>query len=431
MSTIDKRNNTRPIILIGYAIILVFVGVLGGWAAFAPLDKAVIAPGHVEVDTDRIEVQHLEGGIIKEVAVKEGDPVMRGDVLVTMEDVQARANLQVIDLRLRVAGAEETRLDAERQLLDELVFPAQLLRDASPDVLSAIEDQRRVFADQRSILTSEVDILRNRIAQLHKELEGLEGQREAFQSRADILLARLDRLRPGLETGAVTFNQFSTYEEQYVEVQSNVANMVTEQAKAQTSIGEAEFQILQARQRFRERASTEYNDLSGEIQELREQRIVALDVLERTDIRAPIDGVAQNVRTSGRVIRPGQVLLELVPESENMIINARVSPLDIDNVHAGLEAEVRFTAFPGRKMPIILGQVDTVSRGTITPENPQEEPYFLAVVNVDKTAVPADVAEKLSAGMPADVMISTGERTVLDYLVSPLTEAVRNSMREE
>lgn len=423
----------RPFIVAGYCVIAMAFGVAGVWAATAKLDRAVIAPGVIEVASNRKEVQHLEGGIIHELLVREGQEVKKGDVLLRLNDVQAAANLQVLTIRQHIAQATEARLLAERRMDPTFELPENLLVDTTPEVRKAVADQREIFQDRASILTSQINILSNRIDQLQREMEGLEGQKEAFRRRAEILSERLERLRPGLKNGSVQKNLFASYEEEHVEVQANVARMDTEKAKVEKSIGETEFQILQAQQQYKERASSEYKEVNGQLQELLEQRKVAENVLARTRIAAPVDGVAQNLRfhTAGGVIKPGEILLEVVPLEESLVINAHVAPIDMDSVRAGLKAEVKFSAFPGRFMPIVIGEVDTVSRGSITPPDGRSPPYFLARINVNKGMVPDDVEERLSAGMPAEVLISTGERTVLDYLTSPLTDAIRRSMRED
>ncbi|MEP2757781.1 MAG: HlyD family type I secretion periplasmic adaptor subunit [Hyphomicrobiales bacterium] len=424
-------GNPKPFIIAGYTLIALTFGVVGAWAAIAKLDKAVIASGIVEVEANRREIQHLEGGIIQSKDVKEGQIVKAGDILIELNNVQARANLQVVTIRLRIGEAVEARLQAERNLAEEIEFSDSLLADTTPEVVDAVADQRQIFADRTSILKSKDDILSNRVEQLKREKQGLTQQKEAFDERAKILLKRLDRLKEGLESGSIQRNLYATYEDEYIEIRANVARMDTEEAKVEKSIGETKFQMLQTRQEFRERASTEYKDVYGQIQEFVEQQKVAQDVLDRTKIRAPIDGVAQNIKLNGYVIQRGQTLLEIVPDTDEMIINARVQPLDIDSVTEGLEAEVKFTSFPSRFMPIVTGTVQTVSKGTITPDDTREPPYYLARVYVSKEMVPEHVRGRLSAGMPADVLITSGERTVVDYIISPLTDAIWKSMGED
>ncbi|TWG53150.1 HlyD family type I secretion periplasmic adaptor subunit [Aminobacter sp. J44] len=433
MSKKKNRSNPKPFIVAGYSIIALTFGVVGVWAATAKLDRAVIAPGVIDVASNRKEIQHLEGGIIEEINVEEGQQVKAGEVMMRLNDVQARANLRVLTIRQHIAEATAARLQAERRMAEDFELSEELLKDPSPEVQLAVADQREIFNDRKSILSSQVSILTSRIEQLQRELEGLEDQKQAFAKRAQILSERLERLRPAVKKGAVQTNLFSTYEEEYVEVQQNVARMETEMAKVEKSIGETQFQILQAQQQYKERASSEYKEINGQLQELMEQRKVAENVLERTLITAPVDGFVQNIRfhTTGGVIRPGEVLMQVVPGDDQMVINAQVAPIDIDSVREGLKAEVKFSAFPGRFMPIVIGTVDTVSRASITPQDGRTPPYFLARIKVSKGMVPDDIEERLSAGMPAEVMISTGERTVFDYLTSPLTDAMRKSMRED
>ena len=430
---VKRSPSPKSFIIAGYSLIFVTFGVIGGWAATARLDSAVIAHGTIDVASNRKEIQHLEGGIIKEIAVKDGDVVSANDVLLRLDEVQARGNLQVLSIRLRIAQATEARLQAERRMEKVLEFPENLKSDQTPEVKSALSDQMEIFSDRVSILTSQRSILENRISQLEREKDGVALQRKSFERRVAILKEQLDRLREGLKSGVIQSNTISTREEEYVEVEANVARMETEIAKTDKSIGETRFQISQTEQQYKERASSEYKEVNGQIQELVEHIKIAENVLSRLEIKAPVDGTVQSLRfhTTGGVIRPGEVVLEIVPNGEQMVINAQVSPIDIDSVHPGLKAEVKFSAFASRFVPIIVGQVDTVSKGSIDPQDGRTAPYFLARINVSKGMVPDDIETRLSAGMPADVIISTGERTVADYLTSPLTDAIRKSMREE
>ncbi len=190
---------------------------------------------------------------------------------------------------------------------------------------------------------------------------------------------------------------------------------------------------MQVEQEYTERANTELEEIRGEIAELQERLKVARDVLERTAIRAPGNGTIQNlkVHTVGEVVRPGEDLMELVPANDDLVINARVTPIDIDSVVPGLVAEVRFSAIKSRLTPIIVGEVASVSGDVITPENPNEQPYYLARIDVSEVELPPVVEEKISAGMPAEVIVKSGERRVVDYLASPLMDAVRKSLIEE
>lgn len=428
-----RKSDPKPFIVAGYSVILLTFGVAGVWAATAQLDQAVIAAGMIDVASNRKQIQHLEGGVIQEIAVKEGQSVKAGDVLLRLNEVQALSNLRVFEIRLRIAQAMEARLLAERRMQESFEAPEGLLEDGAAEVQTALADQQEIFNDRVAILKSQVDILNNRIEQLRREYEGLEQQKASFQERAELFSERLERLRPGLDTGVIQTNTFTTYEEEYLEIKANVARMDTDMAKVEKSIGETEFEILKAQQQYQERASSEYKEISGEVQELVERVAAAKDVLDRTLIISPVDGTVEtlNFHTVGGVVRPGDIVLDILPVQDQFIIEARVAPIDIDSVRPGLHAEVKLTAFPGRFMPVIMGEVDSVSNVTIDLQDGKTPPYYRARINVSKGMVPDEVEERLTVDMPVDVFISTGERTVMDYLTSPLTDAVRRSMREE
>jgi HlyD family secretion protein len=222
-------------------------------------------------------------------------------------------------------------------------------------------------------------------------------------------------------------------EDELIEIEASLGSVISQIAQAKNAIHETEFEMLQIEQEYRERASNELNEIRAELAELEQRRNISQDILARTEIRAPGSGTIQDlkVHTVGSVIRPGDVLMELVPEDEELVINARVAPSDIDNVVPGLETEVRFTAFQAKLTPIMLGIVNSVSNDVITPQNSQEMPYYLARIEVNELDIPEEIKGRLTAGMPADLIITTGERTAVDFITSPLLDAVRKSLIEE
>lgn len=428
-----KKPSPKPVALAGYVLIFLTFGVLGSWAAVAKLDSAVVAPGIISLEGNRRVVQHFEGGIVEEILVTEADAVEEGDVLVRLSAVEAQSNLDVLSSRLDVARMIEARLLAERKLADEIEFPDDLVSGENRIVVAVREDQGDLFREGRSILKSHEDILRARMGQIEVQIEGLELQKSAFQRRIENYSEMLDRMRDGESRGLIQGNVLSQREDELIEIEANLGQVISDIAQARASIGETELQILQLTQEYRQRANSELEETRAEISELQERRKVALDVLNRTEIRAPGSGTIQNLKihTVGSVVRPGDVLMELVPEDEELIINARVSPLDKDNVAPGLSTEVRFTAFKTKLTPIMLGEVETVSGDVISSENANEQPYYLARVTVNENDIPEEIRDRITAGMPADVIITTGERTVANFIVSPLMDAVRKSMIEE
>ena len=429
---VDKPS-PKPVALAGYVLIFLTFGVLGSWAAVAKLDSAVVAPATISLEGNRRVVQHFEGGIVEEILVSEANRVDQGDVLLRLSSVEAQSNLDVLSTRLDVARMIEARLLAERKLAEDIVFPADLVSGENQIVGSVRDDQRDLFREGRSILKSQEDILRARMGQIEVQIEGLELQKSAFQRRIENYTEMLDRMRDGESRGLIQGNVLSQREDEMIEIEANLGQVISDIAQARASIGETELQILQLTQEYRQRANTELEQVRAEISELQERRKVAADVLNRTEIRAPGSGSIQNlkVHTVGSVVRPGDILMELVPEDEELVINARVSPIDKDNVVPGLLTEVRFTAFKTKLTPIMLGSVESVSGDVITPDNPNEPPYFLARVTVEENDIPEEIRDRITAGMPADVIITTGERTVANFIVSPLMDAVRKSMTEE
>ncbi|MEM6305728.1 MAG: HlyD family type I secretion periplasmic adaptor subunit [Pseudomonadota bacterium] len=419
--------------LAGYVLLFITFGVFGGWAAVAKLDSAVVAPATISLEGNRRVVQHFEGGIVEEIIAKEASVVAEGDVLVRLSAIEARSNLEVFSTRLDVARLVEARLVAERGLSEVVDFPQDVLDRGSETVKSAFVDQQDLFKDRRLILESQENILRARIDQINVQIEGLDLQKGAFERRIENYTQMLERMRSGADSGSIATNQLAQREDELIEIEANLGQVISDIAQARASIGETELQVLQLEQEYRERASTELEQIRAEISELGERLKVAADVLDRTEIRAPGSGTIQNlkVHTVGSVVRPGDVLMELVPEDEELIINARVSPIDIDNVAVGLDTEVRFTAFKAKLIPIMLGSVETISGDVITPDNANEPPYYLARITVDENDVPLDIKDRITAGMPADVVITTGERTVANFVISPLMDAVRKSMIEE
>lgn len=426
-------SSPRRFVALGYGVIFICLGSVGAWSATAKIDSAVVASGTISLEGNRKSIQHLEGGIVDEIMVAEGDVVSENDILVRLSDVQARSNVEVVAQRLGAARAIEARLVAESDFAAEITFPQDLLDSQLQEVQATVADQINLFNDRKSIRESQREILASRIVQTRRQIDGLDIQQTAFDRRLTILTAQLDRLSDGQEQGVVQANFVTTRQDELIEVEVARGSIITEMATAENQINEIELQRLQLEQEYRERANTELKDVRAEISELNERFVVAQDVLERTEIRSPVNGTVQNIQiyTSGGVIRPGSDLMDVVPNDEPLIVNAQVQPIDIDNVEPGLLTEVRFVAFNTRLTPLLFGTVDTVSSDIIVPDTPNAVPHFLARIRVDESHVPENIRSRVTPGMPVDVVVSTGERTVLDYLIAPLADAIRKSFREE
>lgn len=431
---IDKsKANPQIFSRLGYAIIILTFGGIGGWAATARLDSAVIASGRVVLEGNRQTVQHLEGGIVARIYVREGDVVQEGDLLVEMDRVSTRGGLEVLAVRRSMAQALEARYIAERSLSDTVSFPVEITQNEHPQIIAAITDQTAAFESRRLILDSQMSVLRTRIEQLDAQAEGLELQRNALDRRLVIQGELLDRYRRGGESGVLELNILAQREDNYIQLEAELGGILSDIARIRLQQNETEMQIVQAEREYRERASSSLETMRQDIAELNERIVVAEDALRRTYIRATATGTVQNVSvtTEGSVVAPGALLMEIVPQDERFLVSANVSPQYIDSLKDGLLTEVRFTAITDQIREVAMGRVQTVSRDVIRPDNPNEPPYYLARISIDDDTIPKAIRPRITAGMPVDVIINTGERTVLTYLIDPLADAVRKSMREE
>jgi HlyD family secretion protein len=415
----------------GYGIIVFTFVVLGGWSALAELDSAVVAQGIIVNETSKRTVQHLEGGIIREILVREGQQVQQGQVLFRIDSVAAKAAFDVQRNQLDFSIAQEARLLAERDGSDEIGFPEEIRsRRDEPNVAHAISDQTKEFQERRASLVGQVELLEAKVRQYQDEIEGLKVERDATNRELDTINEELKDLNYLLGKQLVQKSRVMTLEREKSRLEGVIGRSTADQAKAENGIGEAKLQIRQIRQKVAEEVNEQVLEVRQKIADLTEKLRVAADVLNRVDVVAPVAGSLQNLRvfTVGGVIKAGEPLVEIVPDHDSLVIQARVSPLDIEHILPGMRAEVRFSSFHTNLIPLILGQVDTVSRDRLTDET-TKQPYFLAQVIAHD--VPDYVRQRLTAGMPADVIMPTGERTVLDYLVKPLKDRLRGALREE
>ena len=392
--------------------------------------SAVIASGVVSVESNRKAIQHLEGGIVQEILVDDGDIVEAGDPLIRLDPTQAQGNYAVLSTRQALLQATEARLLAESINATEVNFPDAL---ETPLVQPALDLQRTIFNDRKATKDNQLDILDARVEQLNEEIEGLQVQLESTEGQRESLTEEVTRLTTGQASGVVATNQLSQLTRQQMELQGQYGSIVSEIARIRQSIAETELQMLQIEQEYKERAGSELRDVRDQLNEVSERVVLARDVLDRTVISAPVRGMVQEmqVHTTRGVVRPADHLMDIIPLDDDLIINARVRPIDIDSVAVGSSAEVRFGAFSSRTTPVIFGSVQVLSQDVIEPEDGRTEPYYVARVQVTDDAIPDELRGRLIAGMPADVIIATGERTLVQYLLRPMEDAFAKGMREQ
>ena len=426
-------SNPRGWILIGMLTIVVAFGGFGTWAALASLDSAAIASGVVVVESDRKSVQHLEGGLVKEIRVRDGDRVNKDDVLIRLEDTHAKAMHDIVRGELDAALAEESRLNAERDDREDIAFPPELLaRAGNAKVSKALQGQRQLFAARRSSLHGQIAILEKSITQFQKEIEGLKAEQEAREHQLAILGDELRGLRKLLKQGNVPRNEVLAYERKLAELGGEKGRFKSNVARAEQGIAEAQLRIGQLRKAAREEVVTELRQVQERISGLEERLVAAREVLGRTVIRAPASGIVMGlkVHTTGGVIAPGHEILQVVPVGDRLVIEAHIDPIDIDDVGVGQEASVRLTAFKLRSTPIIVGTLISLSADRLVDEH-TGKPYYLARIEVPKEELASLGGLQLQPGMPVEALVKTGSRTALGYMLSPFTENIDLAFRQK
>jgi membrane fusion protein, type I secretion system len=425
-------DDPRVFALIGYGVIIFCFVVLSGWAAMTPLASAVVASGVVTTEGNKKTIQHLEGGIIKEILIREGDHVEAGQIIVRLDDTSPKANVEILRNQLYAAVARDARLSAELDGSADIQFPDELTSTSNDAVAAkAIDDQRGQFKERRASLEGQISILRSRGDQLRQEIEGLDRQRAANEEQIKFIIDELHDVRGLYEKSLVSKTRWLALERERARLAGEIGRAISERAKAEKSIGETELQIEQTKQKFQEEASRDLVDTREKLRDLRSKFVVAQDAFRRLDVVAPVTGRVQNLKvfTIGAVIRQGEPVLEIAPDQDRLVVQAHVSTLDIEGVHAGNVAEVRFPAFHDRALPMIGGKILSISQDRLIDEA-TKQPYYLALIDVPEENIPEHYRGKVASGMNAEVIMPTIERTALNYLVEPLRNRMRTAFRE-
>jgi HlyD family secretion protein/epimerase transport system membrane fusion protein len=426
-------RSLRGPMLVGVTLIGLFGGGLGTWAVLAPLASAAIAPGVVSPQGSRRTVQHLEGGIIESILIEEGSVVQAGDPLLVLADTQVRSDRDILVNRRIALAAEQARLVAERNDADAVQFPDWLLqRTRDPIVVEAMVRQTDQFNVRAAALSGRRSILEQRTAQLATQIAGSKRQIASQQRQLELIGAEIDDVETLLAQGLAQRPRLLALQRSQAQIEGVRAELEAEVARAQQAIGETELEILALTADRREEVTLQLNRVQEELSSLEEKLRASEDVLTRTEILAPVSGTVVELRfhTVGGVIGAGQPILDIVPRDEELVVEARVSPLDIDTVHEGLRAQVVLSAFKQRNLPRIEGQVRTLSADRLI-DQATGQAYFLARVAVDRDTLQSiGQGLELTPGMPAEVFIMTGERTAFDYFIGPLLESLSRSFRE-
>lgn len=420
---------------LGLFLVIAIFGGLGSWAALAPLSSAALAPGQITVENYRKTIQHLEGGIVDQILVRDGDLVKKDQVLLTLSDTQYRAQLEVLRGQYLITLAREARLVALRDGAAQISFAPDLLKargDARAE--EAMRVQSQTFQARRQAHENEISLYQKQIAQLKAKLKGLEAQKSSRDLLVRSFEAELRDYQKLLEQGYTEKQTVRDLERRYADSVGNSGELQSNLAAAALQINETELKILQLKKELQREVIQELAEVQAALFELHEKIHALTKTVERTVIRAPEAGkvLGLRVHTLGGVIAPGNPILEIVPQNETLLIEARVSPMDIDRVRAGQSAEVRFSVFKSKDLPRIEGQVIGLSADILTSEDGQNA-YYLARVAVNAEGLDILARQKLELlpGMPAEVLINTGKRTLFQYLADPLSDSFSHALIED
>ena len=430
-------TDDRRFRLVGLIIVLSIFGGLGAWSALAPLDSAALAPGVITVEKYRKTVQHLEGGIVKAILVRDGENVVKDQSLIILENTQSRALLEVIRGQYYISLAREARLIAQQNGLDAIVYPSALLETQSDQrTEDAIQMQNQIFNVRKRALVGEIDLYQRQIEQLKAKVVGLRSQKSSRDRLVDSYRSELQDFRDLLQQGYAEKQKVREFERNLAEREGERGELISSLAATEMQISETQLKILQLQTELQREVAQELGEVQSELFELRERLQSLQDTVYRTDIKAPDAGMVLGlaVHTIGAVIPPGGKMLDIVPQNEKLIVEAQISPTDIDRVQIGQKAEVRFSVFKSRALPKITGKLIAISADRLMDEHSKEQtPYYLARIEISPQGL-KDLASselKLLPGMPAEVLINTGERTLLQYLLDPLSDTVAHSFIED
>lgn len=432
---IDKslKSSVRTHVLMSFVVIFVLLGGMAAWAAMTEIAGAVVASGTVVVESNIKQVQHQEGGTVQFIHVKNGDVIEAGDLLIELDDTLTRANLAVVTKQLDSLYAQEARLTAEQDGLAMIKFTDEqtddAVRTASIDVIK--DSQQRLFEARRNSLNGQKQQLGEQIVQFEKQIEGYQAQRNSKVAETEFVAKELEDLDGLLSQQLVSASRVSVLNRDKAKLEGELGGFTAQIAQTKEAISERHIQILQLDEDFLASVLQQLQDARGQVAQLEEQRIAAQDKLTRIEIRAPRSGLIHNlnVHTIGQVIASGEITMAIVPQDDQLIIEAQVQPINIDQIAANQQATIRLPSFDQRTTPELKANVKTISADLL-----QDQATGLSFYQVRLT-IPEEELSKLGnkilvPGMPVEAFIKTDDRTVISYLTKPITDQIKHAMRE-
>lgn len=404
------------------------------WAALAPLDEGVPTHGMVAIDTKRKSVQHLTGGIIKEVMAREGKVVKEGEVLLRLDEATARANYETVRQRYLGLRAMQGRLLAEQESRSRIVFHPDLLAARSDPLIGhQMQTQEQLFRARQEALRADLQGIEESIQGQQAQLQAYESMLASRRSQLALLTEELTSTRDLVKEGYAPRNRQLELERMAAESNASIADLLGNSTRARRSIAELRQRVIVRQQEYRKEVEAQLAEVSRDVLAEAEKFVAVTADMGRLEIKAPVAGqvVGLAVQTVGGVVQPGQKLMDIVPEDQALLLEAQVAPNLIDKVHSGLPADIRFSSFAHSPQLVVEGKVVSISGDLLTdPQNPQLS-YYLARVGVTPEGFKTLGQRQMQPGMPAEIIIKTGERSLLTYLLHPLTKRLAASMKEE
>jgi HlyD family secretion protein len=414
----------------GLRVLVLGGGVVGGWAVLVPLSAAVMVPGTLVVESSVKKIQHPTGGIIAEIPVHDGMHVNKAELLVRLDEVQVRASLQVLAKQLDQTQVRIARLIAERDGMDEPKLPGRLA-DGRTGTRELFAAEISLFKARASARQNQKELLHGRIAQLEQEIDGLNAQVKSKAAQLELISSELTGVRTLYEKQLVTLTRLTALQRDAARLDGEQGQLISTIAETRSKINEAELQITRIDQDLRTEVMKDLRDAQDKETELEERIVAARDQLDRIEIRAPTSGVVHqlSVHTIGGVIGRGEVMMEIVPDADDLQIQAKLPPNDIDHVRVDQRAFVRFSAFNQRTTPQLNGVVSYVS-ADLSHDRQPEPAYYTVRVRIPGNERLRLHSLQLVSGMPAEVFLQTGSRTMMSYLLKPISDQLQRTFSE-
>ena len=419
-----KRFGIASRVAISGTLAVALLAGAGGWAAQAKLSGAIIAQGQVVVSQQVKAIQHLYGGIVADIPVRNGDAVRKGDILLRLDATETRVELAIVQNQLHQLLAMRSRLVAERDDIDRIDFGGEVPPEA------VVRSETKLFEENRAALINQKEQLRLQIGQLEQQAKAFEAQSDANEREAVIVEQEVKKAEKLLASGLIQVSHMRDLRRQLVRIEGTRGELAARVAEAGNEVSEVRMKLLSLDQTRRKEAQGEIVGIEAKVGELREREVAARDKLARIEVRAPVDGLVYDlqIHTVGGIVASGATVMSIVPAGEDMNVEIRIPPVDIDRIQPGQDTRMRFTAFNQRTTPEFHGKVQVVAAATST-DRATGQPYYLATVAPENLLKLGE--RKLVPGMPVEVYVQTEERTVISYLTKPFMDQMMRAFREE